>query len=517
VPIIIVVEDDLLVRDCLRGIFEDHGWDVDDYPSGQAFLSDYAPGRGACLLIDARLPGMSGVEVLQALQDRVPRLPAIMISGLSDSATMAAAMKAGATSVIQKPVDREELLREVERVVGNGPDTSKCLEISSSMHAAGSAAPIDDAGPEDEAAGQFHAMTAALPPAGGAESEKFDRYFHQVPLAIIVAEILTSERIIYANPAFERLTGQAAADMHGKSWESALESASGGRAGSLGAAIAGAVECVGIFKLGVEGANTVTVEAYSNIIVGDDGKPAFRLAALVDVGGETLVRLQEVEQQILEKDIRLLEIQHRVKNNLQMITALIRIEARTVKEKTNAEKFDRLAGRINSVQIIYKLLSDLSKSDEIDLGAYLSEIASSVMQSHGTEGIRLDLKVDSYPVSVNVALPMGMVANELLTNALKHAFVGRDRGTITLHSLTDPGGCTVMVADDGVGLPEGGEWPMHGKMGELIVGSLRQNAKADLTVESRPGNGTRIRIRFSREASRPESQSTAVSPATARV
>ena len=63
------------------------------------------------------------------------------------------------------------------------------------------------------------------------------------------------------------------------------------------------------------------------------------------------------------------------------------------------------------------------------------------MRSYAVEGIRLDLKVDAYPVSVNVAMPTGLVVNELLTNALKHAFTGRDRGTITLHSLVDSTGC----------------------------------------------------------------------------
>ena len=93
---------------------------------------------------------------------------------------------------------------------------------------------------------------------------------------------------------------------------------------------------------------------------------------------------------------------------------------------------------------------------ELDLGVYLSQIAAAVMRSHAVEGIRLDLKVDAYPVSVNVAMPTGLVVNELLTNALKHAFVGRDGGTITLHSLADAHGCRIVVADDGVGLPRRG-------------------------------------------------------------
>jgi len=351
---------------------------------------------------------------------------------------------------------------------------------------------------------QIEAVTAMEEPPSETGGEQFGRYFDQVPLAIIVAQMTPSETIVYANPAFEHLTGQAAVEFLGKSWDSLVGRDTRDVGRSLGDAIASAVECVGIFRLEPKGQEPVTVEAHSSIIVDDDDEPAFRLAALMIVGERSLVRLQEIEQQILDRDARLIEIQHRVKNNLQMITALIRIEARNINTIDTKEKFDRLAGRIESIQLIYQLLSDSVGSDEIDLGIYLSNIAASVMSAHGTEGVRLDLKVDSYPVSVNVALPTGMVANELLTNALKYAFVGRDGGTITLHSLTDSGGCSVVIADDGVGLPEGVEWPKRGKLGELIVHSLQQNSGADLKVKSSPGKGTTVTIRFTREASAPE-------------
>jgi two-component sensor histidine kinase len=101
-------------------------------------------------------------------------------------------------------------------------------------------------------------------------------------------------------------------------------------------------------------------------------------------------------------------------------------------------------------------------------------------------------------------MPAGLVVNELLTNALKHAFKDRDGGTIALHSLTDANGCRVVVADDSIGLPEGVEWPKRDKLGALIVRSLRENAHADFTVESSPGRGTRITIVFRRASSAPQ-------------
>ena len=113
------------------------------------------------------------------------------------------------------------------------------------------------------------------------------------------------------------------------------------------------------------------------------------------------------------------------------------------------------------------------------------------------EGIHLDLQVDTWLASVDVAMPTGLVVNELLTNTLKHAFRGRDGGSITLHSATDvDGGCRVLVADDGVGLPEGYVWPGPGKLSALIVRSLLQNADARMDVRSSPGQGMKVEITF---------------------
>jgi two-component sensor histidine kinase len=121
------------------------------------------------------------------------------------------------------------------------------------------------------------------------------------------------------------------------------------------------------------------------------------------------------------------------------------------------------------------------------------------MRAHAVEGIHLDLQVDTWPVSVNVAMPTGLAINELLTNALKYAFQGREGGTITLHSLVDDEGCRISVADDGVGLPEGVEWPQKGKLSNLIVQSLRQNARASVDLETAPDEGVKVTIFFARD------------------
>ncbi len=335
----------------------------------------------------------------------------------------------------------------------------------------------------DDRAGQVGELLATPDLADALESEQFRRFLDQIPIAILVSEIKDRERIVYANPEFEKLSGQGAADVEGRSWSVLGGDGENGQR-RLGEAVVQASDFVGTFRIERAAGDPAIVDAYSNVIEDDDGTPAFRLVALVDVSAHETAQRQELDQRLREKDTLLREIQHRVKNNLQMITALIRLEARNTSGGPATSRFDRLAGRIESVQLLYQSLSeDAGQGSEVDLGIYLSQIASAVMLSHGIEGVRLDLKLDTYPVSVNVAMPVGLVVNELLTNALKHAFNGRDGGTITVHSLAEDGGCRVVIADDGVGLPSGAEWPKPGKLSALIVRSLQENAKARLKVE----------------------------------
>jgi len=117
------------------------------------------------------------------------------------------------------------------------------------------------------------------------------------------------------------------------------------------------------------------------------------------------------------------------------------------------------------------------------------------------DGIRLDLKVDHAPVSLNIALPVGLVVNELLTNSFKYAFGGRGTGVISVECLRKgEKRYRIVVADDGAGLPEGVTWPVPGKIGALIVQTLRENAKTDLNVESAPDKGVRVTISFDHKA-----------------
>lgn len=356
---------------------------------------------------------------------------------------------------------------------------------------------------EDDQAQRVGELLATPHLADAIESEQFRHFLDQIPISIAISEMNEQELIVYVNPQFEKLTRLAAAELAGQPWSvlrfrSASHPDGGVTMRELGAAIVESSDRLGAFIIEQPNADAFMIDAFSNVIVSEEGEPAFRLAALVEVHPIADSEREALEQRLREKDTLLQEIQHRVRNNLQMVTALIRLEARNARGGKAALPFDRLAGRIEALHMLYRDLGADGHEKEVDLGVYLSQIASAVMRAQAVEGIRLDLKVDTYPVSVNVAMPAGLVVNELMTNSLKHAFKDRDGGTVTLHSLVDGNGCRVIVADDGIGMPKGVEWPQRGKLSALIVQSLRTNAKAQLQVESIPGRGTRVTILFKR-------------------
>jgi two-component system, chemotaxis family, CheB/CheR fusion protein len=125
---VIVVDDDNLVREAMRAVLEDDGRVVETYPSCEAFLEGFHFEKPACLLIDAYLPAMSGLELLEKLHHDGQTLPAIMITGNADVPMAIKAMKAGALDFIEKPIGREELLASIERALELSHDSEKLLE-----------------------------------------------------------------------------------------------------------------------------------------------------------------------------------------------------------------------------------------------------------------------------------------------------------------------------------------------------------------------------------------------------
>jgi two-component sensor histidine kinase len=353
----------------------------------------------------------------------------------------------------------------------------------------------DDSNPSSQQVDQFLASSKL---ARAIENDKYKHLLDYAPVAVAVSRgSRDQQRVVYINKAFEHLMSMAATNVEGQNW-TCLDGflSEDSPALTLGEAIRDGEDFIGVFRPAGPVDRLVIVQAYASVIESDDGVENFRIAALVDVGGRERAQIEQFESQIRDRDMLMRELQHRVKNNLQLITALIRLEARSAAEGETVA-LARLASRIDALTVLYRTLSAENAASEIDLGQYLSDIATSVMEVNAMPGVAIDLDVGYCPLSINVAMPAGLLINEMLTNALKYAFVGRGGGQLKLICKCDNGRATVVVSDDGVGLGENQEWPSPRKLGALILQTLRENAKnVVFRAESIRGQGTWFTLVF---------------------
>jgi two-component sensor histidine kinase len=330
------------------------------------------------------------------------------------------------------------------------------------------------------------------------ENDRYKHLLDHVPVAVAVSRGSGEEQcILYVNQAFEVLLSIARSDVEGQSW-SCLDDFinQDDTSQRLGEAIRTGEDFLGVFRPSTPGDRLLIMQAYASVIESDDGVENFRIAALVDIGSRERAQIEQFESRIRDRDTLMRELQHRVKNNLQLITALIRLEARSAVEGESVA-LARLASRIDALTVLYNILSAENAAADIDLGRYLSDVAHAAIAATAAPGVTCDIQVDRCPISVNVAMPVGLLVNEIVTNALKYAFVGRDSGRLKLSCRLDDQRVIVSVSDDGVGLPDGQEWPSPRKLGALVLQTLRENAK-DLTfkVESLHGQGTFFTLTF---------------------
>jgi two-component sensor histidine kinase len=330
------------------------------------------------------------------------------------------------------------------------------------------------------------------------ENDRYKHLLDHVPVAVAISRGAGGDQhIAYINKAFEILTSMTMSDVEGQSWlclDGFIDEDRPTR--TLGQAIRDDEDFIGVFRPAGPVDRLVIVQAYASVIESDDGMESFRIAALVDVGGRERAQIEQFENQIRDRDMLMRELQHRVKNNLQLITALVRLEARSAVEGESVA-LARLASRIDALTVLYRTLSAENASGDIDLGQYLSDISTAVMNASAMPGIEIDLQVGYCPLSINVAMPAGLLVNEMLTNALKYAFIGRSSGQIKLICRCENGRATVVVSDDGVGLGENQHWPSPRKLGALILQTLKENAKnVFFRAETIRGQGTWFTLTF---------------------
>lgn len=234
-----------------------------------------------------------------------------------------------------------------------------------------------------------------------------------------------------------------------------------------------------------------TVRIYNKLIHAE-GRECL-LIVLNDISD--LKRTQSMlEKSLAEKELLLKEIHHRVKNNLMIISSLLSLQSRQVKDRETMDLFRESENRTRSMALIHERLYRSEDLKNIDLAEYLGRLASEIFRSYSADSrIRLNLEIDELKVDVETAVPLGLIVNELLTNAVKHAFPDGE-GTVTVSLSKRNGTVTLEVSDDGAGFPEDIDWESSPSLGLQLVRSLTE--QIDGKVEMISDGGTTFRIIF---------------------
>ena len=186
----------------------------------------------------------------------------------------------------------------------------------------------------------------------------------------------------------------------------------------------------------------------------------------------------QIKAALKEKEVMLREIHHRVKNNLQVVSSLLNMQARNAKDEDTIRILSESRDRIITMSLIHSQLYEGSNLAEINMKKFVDRLLGQLLQSYqvGSARIARVIRVDDYPLPISVAVPVGLIINELLSNALKHAFEGRDEGKIEV-SLTasEDGRIHLTVSDDGVGLPPGFDIDESKTLGLRLVKILTED------------------------------------------
>lgn len=204
--------------------------------------------------------------------------------------------------------------------------------------------------------------------------------------------------------------------------------------------------------------------------------------------------LSQKERSLAEKEVLLKEVHHRVKNNLQIISSLLWMQSRQV-EGGALSLFKDSQSRIQTMALIHEQLYQSADLAQIDFEQYLQMLMRSLLRSYGVrEAIALDITVQAPPLTIDVALPCGLIVSELVSNAFKYAFPDRSTGKIGINFSTNADQLELQVSDNGIGLPDAINFRHSPSLGLLVVCDLTE--QLDGTIDLNRTDGTTFTITF---------------------
>lgn len=453
---ILIVEDEGIVASDIKVTLSHFGYEVMAVvSSGKEALQEVRKRLPDLVLMDIKLSGkMDGVETTQKIQT-LADIPIVYITALGNSHTFQRAKKTGPFGYVYKPLQEKEILATVETTLYK------------------------------------HWMGRELKKS----EEKYRNIFENSTIGLY--RTTPDGRILMANPALLQMLGYSSfEELSRRNLEE-----EGYEPGYPRSEFKERIEKEGVVK-GMESAwirsdgTRLFVRESARAVKDEKGNTLCYEGTVEDITEKKKAE-EKLRFYLKEKETLLREIHHRVKNNLQVLLSLLRIQSRRIKDQHDLRLYKESQDRVRSMALIHEELYQSKDYAQVNFSQYIRTLSSRLFHAYkvDTNRIRISIEAEEISLDINKAVPLGLVLNELLTNAIQHAFEKNKGGTvqIQLHSL-DKNQIRLGVKDDGKGFPQNVDFRNSDSMGMQLVCDLVKQLKGD--IELKREKGTSFQITF---------------------
>jgi PAS domain S-box-containing protein len=460
---VLIIEDSKFDARVLIGELENGGYNPEyelvDSPEDMQAALTIKPWD--IVISDYVMPDFSGMDAIRILQESGLDIPIIIVSGKIGEDTAVEAMKAGAHDYIIKG-NMTRLIPAIEREIFEAEERRK----------------------------RKHAVAELK-----STKEKLESFINNTSDAIIITDM--ERKILQVNKGFEKIYGWTAKEAVGMK----LPTIPGNKMPETK-------------RLLTEVKSGKVVTAYETIRQRKDGNVfdvSVTISPIKNAGGtivafagisRDITERKRAEEQtrssLLEKETLLQEIHHRIKNNMQVISSLLSLQSKYIKDKKDIELFKESQNRISSMSLVHEKLYQSGDFTKIDFNIYVNDLVKSLFHSYGaiSNNIVPNIKVNNVSLGIDSAIPCGLIINELITNSLKHAFPDGKKGEIkVILAQTGQNEFELVIRDNGVGIAEGIDFDQSDTLGLHLVKILAENQlHGEINLVKK--NGSEFKINF---------------------
>ncbi|MCE4224854.1 PAS domain-containing protein [Methylobacterium sp. C25] len=214
---------------------------------------------------------------------------------------------------------------------------------------------------------------------------------------------------------------------------------------------------------------------------------------------EVAKRTRELSEALAAKTMLLHEVDHRVKNNLQMVASLLALQTRTITDPTARATMEDMLKRVEALGTVHRRLYQSNDVERFDVTEFVRDLTSDLVRGLGRNDIRLHFDVEAVEVPVAKAPPIALVLNEIVTNVLRHAFPDGRPGRLSIAVIPGETSIVIEVKDDGVGMPDLDQRSGQRSFGKRLIETLARQLNASITWRA-ADPGTAVHVRLPRES-----------------